>query len=137
MDGGCHERRERRLDELPSLHRHLEGISYQRLGRRRAETHDNPWMQQRNLSIEPRAARANLPGLRLRMDAALAPRLPFEVFHHVRDVNPFARNPRLPQSLLEHTPCGPDERMARQIFVVAGLLADEHHLRRRRSFTKN
>src|SRR6187399_2706877 len=113
MDCRCHERRQRRLDELPSLDGHLERIPDQRLGGGCAETHDNPWVEHGDLSIEPRTARADLAGLRLRMDTALAPWLPFEMFHDVSDVDPLARNPSLLQSILEHTARGPNKRMSR------------------------
>src|SRR5439155_21216166 len=84
----------------------------------------------RDLPLEPRAARQLLGAIRLVVDAPLAAGLPLEVLDRVRDVGLPAVNPRVGERAVEQLPRGPDERRAGEILLVARLLADEHHLGR-------
>src|SRR6202008_1451678 len=56
----------------------------------------------------------------------LAPRLPLEVLHRIRDIGPGAIDSGLAQALVQDAARGPDERMAFPVFHVARLLAHEH-----------
>jgi len=62
------------------------------------------------------------------VDAALAAGLPLEVLDDVGDVRQLPVDARLLERLVEQPAGGPDERFARQVFLVAGLLADEDDL---------
>ena len=62
------------------------------------------------------------------MDSPFAARLPFEVFDDVGDVGAAAVDARFLERMRQNAPGRPDERMASQIFFVAGLFADEHHI---------
>src|SRR5205085_5780207 len=75
---------------------------------------------------EPRAAGGDLARAGLGVDAALAARLPLEVLHDVRDIDPPAIDPRIRERAIEKLACGADERATREVFLVARLLADEH-----------
>jgi len=80
----------------------------------------------RELGLEPRAARGQLAPARLRVDAALAARLPLEVLDRVRHVDRFPVDARLREGLVEHAAGRADERRSFPVLSVAGLLADEH-----------
>src|SRR5207253_4940473 len=59
---------------------------------------------------------------------AFAARLPFKVFDDVGDVGAAAVDARFFERARQNAAGRSDERMAGQIFVVARLLADEHHI---------
>ena len=59
------------------------------------------------------------------MNAAFAARLPFKMFHSVGDINFFAIDPRLFESAIHDFSGRTDERFAGNVFVIAGLFADE------------
>src|SRR4051812_615678 len=118
----------RQLDQLAAILGDLERSAKQRLRRRRAEAHDHPRLHHLDLSGQPRPARRDLARVRLVVDAPLALRDPLEVLHHVGHVAERAIDARFRQRLVEQAPGRPDERLARQIFLVARLLADEHDL---------
>src|SRR5262245_26724573 len=109
--------------------RHPEVSSEQRPGGGRTEEHEHPGAHDRELLIEPWLACADLRRVGLAVNAPLAARLPLEVLHDVRDVGVASIDPRRDQALVEQLPRGADERLARAILGVAGLLADEHDTR--------
>src|SRR6187401_1524723 len=74
-------------------------------------------------------ASAPLGGVRLFVDAALPARHPFEVLDRVRHICVRPVDPDVRERAIEKTPRGTDERLAREVFLVAGLLADEHQRR--------
>ncbi|HEX5242920.1 MAG TPA: hypothetical protein VFW23_06605, partial [Tepidisphaeraceae bacterium] len=61
------------------------------------------------------------------MNSPLAARLPFEMLDRIGHVSLFARDSSFLQRGVEHFPRWADERLARAIFLIARLLADEHH----------
>ena len=75
--------------------------------------------------------------LGLLVDAALAARLPLEVLHHIGDVDGRAIDPSFGERLVEQLPGRADERMTGQVFLIAGLLADEHQPRARRALAEH
>src|SRR6185437_15127311 len=87
--------------------------------------------------IEPEAAGADLAGIGLLVDAALAPRLEFEMLDGIGDVSGAAIDPGGLQRLVEHLPGRPDKGFSGKVFLVAGLLADEHHGRLARTFAED
>ena len=62
------------------------------------------------------------------MDAPLAARGEFEMLDRVGDIDARAVDPRLAQRPVEHLPGRTYERLAGEILLIAGLLADEHDL---------
>ncbi len=78
------------------------------------------------LRLQPGTAGHDLERVRLGVDAPLAARLPLEVLHDVGDVGPAPLDPGLLERLVEQASRRPDEGMAAEVFLVAGLLADEH-----------
>ena len=71
------------------------------------------------------------------MNAPLAARLPLEVLDDVGDVDARSVDARVGERAIEEFAGRSDERMTCEIFVVAGLLADEHQLSPRPAFTEN
>jgi len=64
-------------------------------------------------------------------------RFPFEMLHHIRDVNLGAVDVHFFEDLVEQTSRGTDEGMSRAIFGISGLLADEHDSGLRGTFPEN
>jgi hypothetical protein len=71
------------------------------------------------------------------MDAAFAAGLPLEMLDGVGYVNFFAVDAGFYERAIEQFACGADERFTGEIFLVAGLLADEHELTVRGTFAEN
>src|SRR5258705_12701863 len=105
---------------------YLEGVSEQGLSRRRAKAHDRPRLDELDLDVEPRPAGGDLAGPRLLVNPALAARLPFEMLDHVRHVNALAVDAGFFERPIEELARRADERTARDIFLIARLLANEH-----------
>ena len=61
----------------------------------------------------------------------------FEMFHGVGDVDLLAVDAGFLQCPVEHQPGGSDERFAGKVFLVAGLLADQHDLGMLRAFAEH
>src|SRR5207247_7648629 len=101
------------------------------------ETDENMRLDDCELGVEPRAARGDLRPVWLLVDAALSARLPLEVLDHVRDVGERAVDACVCERLVQESSGRPDERGAGPVFLVAGLLADEHDLGLRRAFSED
>lgn len=67
------------------------------------------------------------------MHAALAARLPFEVLDCVGHIDFLARDACFIERAIEHRACRTHERLALQILLIAGLLADDHQRRMTRT----
>src|SRR6266498_2675518 len=137
MDRRNDVRRELRVDGPSALAGDAEAPSEQSLGRRGAEAHEDVGLDDGELGVEPRPARRDLRPRRLRMDPALAARLPLEVLDHVRHVGECPVDARLAERLVEQTSRRSDKRAALAVLTVARLLADEHYLRALRAFTED
>src|SRR5262249_17766096 len=72
---------------------------------------------------EPPATALDLIGVWLLVKPALPARLEFEVLHRIGDENRGAVEARVHDGAVEHAAGRPDERPAREVLVVAGLLA--------------
>ena len=94
-------------------------------------------LDERDLRLEPRSARGDLGRVRLRVNAALAARLPLEMFHHVGEVHQLPLDSRLLERPVEQTAGRADEWMACDVFLVARLLADHHDLGMPGALTEN
>src|ERR1051325_7358886 len=79
--------------------------------------------------FQPWTTRCDFTRIRLLMNSAFPSRLPFEMFYGVGDIN---LRP-IDSSFLERTvhdfASRTNKRLARDIFVVARLFADQHHRR--------
>ena len=90
---------------------------------------NHPRPGQRDLGLEPRPAGGNLRAVRLGVDAPFAARLPLEVFHNIGEIHTGAVDPGLVERAIEQLPGRTDERVAGDVFGVAGLLTNHHHRR--------
>src|SRR3954470_23659276 len=104
----------------------LERGAEQRLRSGGAKTDDHLRLDQRDLGIQPRSARADLAGARLLVNAPLAARLPLEMLHDVGDINDRAIDARIGERAIEEFAGRTDERVAAHVLGVPWLLADEH-----------
>jgi len=87
--------------------------------------------------IKPRAARRNFAGARLFVDATLAARLPFEMFHYIRHVDFFTVDAGFGKRSVEQSSSWPHKRLTAQIFIVPRLFSNEHDLRTRAALSEN
>src|SRR5580765_1049690 len=114
-----------RLEAAPVL-RDPELVAEDRASRRRTEADEHVRLDRGELGFEPRPARVELRCARRLVDPALAALLELEVLDRVGDVDLFALQPGFGQRPVEHLARRPDERRSLKIFLIAGLLADEH-----------
>src|SRR5579864_5647694 len=132
-------RSERRVYELPALATHAELSSQERLRRGRTQANKDLRSHNSQFGVEPRAASLNFGVARLFVNAPFAPfgRRPLEMFHHVRHVYFCSINASLDEGLIQEFPRRPNKRMTSPILLISRLLADEHDLSRRGSFTED
>ena len=71
------------------------------------------------------------------MQANFSARHELEMFDRAGNVDLLAVDAGLDQGTIEHLPRRSDERLSGEIFLVAGLLADQHNSRVRRTFAKH
>src|SRR5689334_3708643 len=62
------------------------------------------------------------------MNPPFSARLPLEMFYRIRDIDLRSINSRFLEGAIHDFARRPDKRFARDIFVIARLFADEHHL---------
>jgi hypothetical protein len=109
----------------------------QRLRRSGAEADQDSGRDDLDFGLEPRIAGLSLSPARLLVNAALAARDPFEMLHGVGEVRVRPCDVRCPERLVEQPTGWTDERSASSVFLITGLLADQHHQRVRRTFAEN
>jgi hypothetical protein len=83
----------------------------------------------RSFAIEPPATSLDLIGIRAFVQAALAAGLELEVFDRIGHECGPSVDAGLGDRAIENATRRADERQPGQIFIIAGLLADEHHAR--------
>src|SRR5215472_15141452 len=128
-------RTQRAFEDLTAVGEHSDLRSEKRTYRRCPEAHDDRWRDKANLAQQPIEASGDfLLGWSL-VHSALASQLPAEMLHCVRDVNSGAVDPCLAQCALEQASGWTHKWLARQIFPIARLLADEHDPRVGTAFT--
>jgi hypothetical protein len=71
------------------------------------------------------------------MDTALAPLFMLEMLHDVRHEDVAPVKTAFPQGAIQEAARGPNKRTTGTIFLVAGLLADQHDRRRRGPLANN
>ena len=98
----------------------------QRLCRRCTQAHDDSRLDQRNLGLEPRTARVNLPRVRFLMDPAFAPFLEFEMLDDVGDIYGGSVDAGLGQGAIEQFASRTHKGNTLKVFVIAGLFANEY-----------
>jgi hypothetical protein len=124
-----HVRRERAFDELSALQCHSEAGTDERFGGGGAERDDDVRLHRLDLAFDPLVAGVDLALRRGLVQAALAAQLPFEMLDGIGDVEMLAVDAGSLERLIEQPSGGTDERQSLLVFLVAGLLADEHHAR--------
>src|SRR5437764_13134418 len=129
MDGRQDVRPELRLDRPAPLLRHAELPPEQCLRCGCAETDEHLRLDSVEFRVEARPAGCNLRPRGLGMDAPFPARLPLEVLDNVRYVGARPVDAGLLERLVEQAPGRPDEWASLEILPVAGLFADEHHVR--------
>src|SRR5262249_6291584 len=97
--------------------------------RRGAERDNGHRLYERAFEVEPNLAALDFVGGGALVQTALARHLVLEMVHRTGEEHLRARNPRLRQRAVEDAPGRADERLAAEVFLVAGLLADEHDVR--------
>src|SRR5947208_12471059 len=102
-----------------------------------AQRHDRHRLHDGALDIEPDLAALDFVGVRALVQTPLAAHLMLEVLHRVGHEDLAARDSRILERLVENAAGGADERLAAQVFLVAGLLADQHDARALASFTRH
>src|ERR1700730_13240982 len=137
MHGGGEVGREGGIDKFAAMLRDAKILAEKRLGGGGAEADNHFGMNSSDLGIKPRAARGDFGGIGFFVDAAFSPGLPFEMFHGIGDVNFFAVDSGFDERVVEKLAGGADERFAGQVFLIAGLLADEHQLAMGGAFAEN
>ena len=116
----------RSIQQLASLLRHPKSASQQRLRCGGAKAYDEFRLNKLHLGMEPGQTCGDFGGIRFRMNPAFAPRLPFEVLHHVRHVGGITIDAGLFESFVEQPTRRSDKRLAREILVIARLFAHQH-----------
>src|SRR6266850_6534614 len=108
----------RRVHPAAALLGDAEAGPEQGLRRGRAEANHGLRLDDVELGLQPRQARADLRLVGLGVDAPLPARLPLEVLHHVGDVDVAAVDAGLGQRAVEQLAGGPDERTPGEVFLV-------------------
>src|SRR3954470_1158241 len=119
MQRGEDVRRERALDELAALQRHLEVLADHGFGGGGAQRDDDMRLDAGDLALEPLVAGVDLALRRGLVQAPLAARLPLEVLHRVGDVEVIALYARGLQRTVEQASRRPDERQPLLVLLVA------------------
>src|ERR1041384_466436 len=97
------------FDELCALERDAELRADHCLRGGRSETDDGARFYDVDLGLQPRAAGADLRGVRLLVDATFPARLPFEMLDDVSDVDGRPIDAGLGERFVEESPGGADE----------------------------
>jgi len=71
------------------------------------------------------------------VNAAFATGLPLKVLHRIRNIRLLTIDASFNQRLVEKRACRADKGFAFEVFLIARLLAHEHHLRMTRPFAKH
>ena len=137
MNCRSEQRGKRRFHHLAALPQNTEIARYQGLRSGRAKADDHLGTNPRNLGFEPRTARRDLPRVGLFMNPKLAALRRIEMFYDIGDVHLGAIDTSLLERVVEQLARRADERMALDVFSIAGLFADEHHFSPSRAFAED
>jgi hypothetical protein len=126
----------RKIDQAAAVPVDRGNLAKHALRRGRAHRHHQFGVDRGQFALVPWPARHDLRRIRLLVQADFSARHKFEMLHRVGDVNLAAIDAGLLQRAVEHLPGGPDERFAGEVFLVAGLLADQHDAGPLRAFAE-
>ena len=118
----------RPLQHAPAVLADLDGLAVDGSCCAATQTQDELGFHQFDLALQPHIAGLDLADARVLVDAALAAHLVFEVLDGVGDVGRVAAEACLFQRAGEHLPGWTHERLAREVLLVAGLLAHDHQI---------
>ncbi len=106
-------------------------VAHQGFSGCRAERDDHVGINRSQFGSQPRSARDDLTLIWRLMNTALAFAVlrEFEMLHCVRDVGLLAVDAGVAKSPVQQDPGRPNEGQTAPIFLIAGLLADEHEPR--------
>jgi hypothetical protein len=138
--GGCHDVGSKfGRNQFSPLSGDTKVLSEKGLSRTRPKAHQNLRLHNLKLCVEPWAACLNLGMSRLLMDTppTTLGRQPFEMFDHVRNINFGAIDSHFNQNLIEQLSRGARKRVTLAVFLISGLLANEHDPRPRGPFPEN
>lgn len=126
MNGGHHERGQRRSHKIAALSGDAEVLSKESLCRGGSKAYQHFWFQSGNLTIKPRAACVDLRIGRLFMDAPFTAsvRDPLKMLHNIRDINLRAFDARLRKSLVQQFPGWANKWASIYILVISRLLTN-------------
>ena len=102
-----------------------------------AERDDGRWFDQGAFAFEPDLATLDLVVVGPLVQAPFAAHLVLEVLDRVGDESVVPGNAGVFKRGIENAAGRPDERLSRQILLVAGLFADQHEIDRRRTFARH
>jgi len=137
MNGGQHAGREIRWNRTPSVLRHPELPSEQRLRSRCPKTHQDPGLHEFNFGLKPWQTSLDLHGIRLRVDAPFSARFPLEVLDDIRHVSVGPCNTGFDQCLVKQLARWSDEWLPCEVFFIARLLTHKHQARVRTAFAEH
>ena len=137
MNGRKHPWCELRGQHLASLPCDPESRAENGLCRSRTHCHDEVGLNDPQFRFHPGTTRGDFARVRLLVNPAFAARLPFEVFHHVRDINLRPIDSGVLERAIHNLPSRTYEWFARDIFVIARLFANQHHRCALRTFAKD
>ncbi len=137
MDGRQELRAAIEIEDFAAQMRHRFRAAERAADRGRTERHDQSGLEQGAFAIEPPTAGADLAGVGLFVQTALAARIEFEMFHRIGDEAFVAGDAGALKRGVEELAGGPDEWPPGPIFHISRLLADEQHAGVRRSFSRN
>ena len=113
-------------EDLAVVAHEAEGAAEEALGGGGPEAQDDAGFDGVDLGLEPRAAGRDLGHAGVLVEAELAALDELEVLDGVGEVDRRAVDVEVGEDLIEDAAGGADEGQALQVFLVAGLLADEH-----------
>gem|GEM_PF-7106268 len=126
-----------RFNRLTALLRYFKLASKQCLGRCRSHTNNQRWLDCRDFSIKPWAARRYFPRVRFFVNAPFPARFPLEVFDCIRHVHFIAVNPSFFQTSIQQPSRWPYKWKSFNIFAVTRLFTYQQQLCLNFTCTKN
>src|SRR5512138_1711334 len=125
------------FDDVPAILLDCGRLAEHSAGAGRAERYNEVRFHHPQFALQPLVAGGDLHFVRLLVDTTFAARLELEMFDCVRDVSQLSIDIGVLEGAIEHAARGTDEGLAREILLVAGLLADEHDLRALQASTEH
>ena len=128
MHGGGYHRAEIRLLNLSALSSDAIIAADQSLSGAGTQTNYYPGTNHSDFGIEPWTAGSYLLSIRLFVNPPFATLSRIEMLDHISDIDLVACYAGGHKGFIEQLSGRPDERMAIEVFLIAGLLSHEHEL---------